>query len=276
MRLQIQIECTSPGELAAIAQALQALKVIASEDNPSAGFPPDAPAAAPGMPNAGFGVGVTLPAGATPAPSSAAATPLPTAPVVPPASSIAPSMPPAPLAPAAPPAPPAAAPTAAAVPPGPAPAAGSELDRDGLPWDARIHAATKTKNKDGTWRQKRELDPAVRAAVEAELKAALSVQAAIAGAGLPFAAPAPAAAAQPQLTPAQATAAAPGASLSDAAPPWTFASFSEKLVPLTLSGQVTEQALTAALQRQNLTSITQLALAPAVIPAIAAELGMTQ
>lgn len=257
MRLQIQIECTSPEEMAAIAQALQALEVIAPEDNPSTGFPPDAPAAAPGMPNAGFGVGVTLPAGATPAPSSAAAAPLPTAPAAPPASS---TVPPAPLAPAAPPAPPAAAPMAAAVPPGPAPAAGSELDRDGLPWDARIHAATKTKNKDGTWRQKRELDPAVRAAVEAELKAALGVQAA-ASTALPS-------------TPAPAAAPAPLPPTLGAA--WTFASFSERLVPLTLSGQITEQALTAALQRQNLTSITQLALAPAVIPAIAAELGMTQ
>lgn len=34
----------------------------------------------------------------------------------------------------------------------------SEADVNGVYWDARIHAETKTKNKDGSWRQKRGVD----------------------------------------------------------------------------------------------------------------------
>lgn len=32
------------------------------------------------------------------------------------------------------------------------PASGGEIDRNGFPYDPRIHAGTKTKNKDGTWK----------------------------------------------------------------------------------------------------------------------------
>lgn len=45
------------------------------------------------------------------------------------------------------------------------------LDSAGLPWDARIHAAAKSLNKDGTWRAKRGADEATIAAVTAELRA---------------------------------------------------------------------------------------------------------
>lgn len=40
-----------------------------------------------------------------------------------------------------------------------------------LPWDERIHASTKAKNADGTWRTKRGVDKAEVAKVEAELRA---------------------------------------------------------------------------------------------------------
>lgn len=47
----------------------------------------------------------------------------------------------------------------------------SELDKNGFPWDARIHSSSKNKNQDETWRYTRGGDPAVRAQVEAELRA---------------------------------------------------------------------------------------------------------
>lgn len=47
----------------------------------------------------------------------------------------------------------------------------SELDKNGFPWDARIHSSSKNTNQDGTWRYTRGGDPAVRAQVEAELRA---------------------------------------------------------------------------------------------------------
>lgn len=47
--------------------------------------------------------------------------------------------------------------------------AGVDLDAKGMPWDNRIHAESKGKIADGTWRKKRNLDPTVLATVEAEL-----------------------------------------------------------------------------------------------------------
>ena len=48
--------------------------------------------------------------------------------------------------------------------------AGVELDKHGLPWDNRIHAESKAKIADGSWRKKRNVDPALVAQVEAELR----------------------------------------------------------------------------------------------------------
>lgn len=46
-----------------------------------------------------------------------------------------------------------------------------ETDVNGLPYDDRIHSGTKAKNNDGSWRNKRGVDPALLASVTAELKA---------------------------------------------------------------------------------------------------------
>lgn len=48
-----------------------------------------------------------------------------------------------------------------------------ELDEDGIPWDARIHASTKSKVKAGTWKKKPKVDPALFAKITAELKASV-------------------------------------------------------------------------------------------------------
>jgi hypothetical protein len=91
---------------------------------------------------------------------------------------------PAPLPPGATvaPAPAASAPAVALVPAPaitPAPAhSGVDLDKTGLPWDARIHAESKNKIADGTWRKKRNLDPALLATVEAELRQVMGAPAA--------------------------------------------------------------------------------------------------
>src|SRR5829696_1245917 len=51
-----------------------------------------------------------------------------------------------------------------------APAPGVNLDKSGLPWDARIHSSPPSTIKDGTWRRKRGLDEATEQAVIAELR----------------------------------------------------------------------------------------------------------
>ena len=87
-------------------------------------------------------------------------------------------------------------PPPAAVDPREVPArATTEVDKSGLPWDGRIHASTKAKNADNSWRYKRGLDAAVLAQVERELKALMAIPAA--GPQLVPAPPAPAAAVPP-------------------------------------------------------------------------------
>ena len=44
------------------------------------------------------------------------------------------------------------------------------LDSSGVVWDARIHASTRTKVQDGTWKMKRGVEPELVAQVMAELK----------------------------------------------------------------------------------------------------------
>lgn len=108
--------------------------------------------------------------GAQPLPAEATAGPL--APPAPPAADVAPS-PTAPeaatgssAAPAAPPVPP-APPAAATQPPVPV----GEVDKNGLPWDERIHSGSRAKVADGSWRMKRSVEQTKVAEVEAELRA---------------------------------------------------------------------------------------------------------
>ena len=55
---------------------------------------------------------------------------------------------------------------------------GVDLDKHGLPWDGRIHAESKAKIADGTWRKKRNVDPGLVAQVEAELRQVMGAPAA--------------------------------------------------------------------------------------------------
>lgn len=78
------------------------------------------------------------------------------------------------------PAEPAPAPTEPASPTAP-PSGGVTLDKDGLPWDARIHASSKAQNADGTWRLKRGLADDFKNNVIAELRQVMAIPAPAAG-----------------------------------------------------------------------------------------------
>ena len=52
---------------------------------------------------------------------------------------------------------------------------GPELDSRDMPWDARIHAGTKTKISDGSWKKKKGVDKDVVEQVEAELINLMSI-----------------------------------------------------------------------------------------------------
>ena len=76
-----------------------------------------------------------------------------------------------------------------------------ELDKNGIPWDERIHAGTKRKNADGTWSLKKGVDKELAAQIIAEYQvAAPSAPAAPAKPGVPPAPPA--APAKPGVPPA--------------------------------------------------------------------------
>lgn len=62
-----------------------------------------------------------------------------------------------------------------------------EVDSTGLPWDERIHASTKGKNNDGSWKKRRGVDEKTVKKIEGQLRATM---AASAPAGTPPSAPA--------------------------------------------------------------------------------------
>lgn len=114
-----------------------------------------------------------------PAPFTAAAAPVPTAPVESTDGAPAPTTAFAqPAATSLPSAAPAAPPTAP-------PAASGERDSKGMPWDGRIHASSKAKVADGSWRYKRGVDDKVIAPIEAEIRAALGAPAVAVGGAAP-------------------------------------------------------------------------------------------
>lgn len=146
-----------------------------------------------------------------PAPSTAVAIPPATAPVAAPGSLTAA---PAPQPPAAP-GPVAVVPSAPAALTPPAPVV--DLDSTSLPWDERIHASTKSKIANGTWKGKRGVDAALVVAVEAELRAVAAQSAnPFVNGQSPIAPPATVADSVSQTTAPQWPAAAPDGSLSPA------------------------------------------------------------
>ncbi len=90
---------------------------------------------------------------------------------------------------------------AAPVPAPPGPPVAAELDSRGYPWDNRIHAANRAKKLDGSWKNKRGVDPNLIVACESQNKPAAvsAVPAAVAG-PVPVVVP-PAAPAAPVVPP---------------------------------------------------------------------------
>lgn len=105
--------------------------------------------------------------------------------------------------------------------------ANAELDVDGLPWDARIHAGTKTKTQKKQWTRKKGVDDAVFDAVIAELRQQY---------------PAAAATTATVTAPAAPAASAPAISVPAAAPATPYAQLTDWLARNTGEGK----ALTAA------------------------------
>ena len=245
---------------------------------------------------------VPLPA-PTSAPFTAAVAPVPTAPVA----SL--DLSPAPTTAFAPPVPTAPAPAAPAAPPTASPAASGSVERDskGMPYDGRIHSASKNKVADGSWRYKRGCDEAVIAAVEAELRTAASA-APVGGVGTPWPFPDGAVAAAVPVQPAVplapvapppvappppaasvAVPVAPAAGVAPSAPVapagvapsapvavagMTYEALMAALPPKIVSGELTASQMQQACEMYGVPSIAALATRPDLVPAVAASLGI--
>lgn len=178
----------------------------------------------------------------------------------------------APSLPAALPASAAGVPTVPAVPPSPAVGGTVEVDAHGFPWDHRIHSKTKTKNKDGTWRQKRETDPGLIQTVEAELRAVMGIAAPPPATAAPTTPTLPAV--PPSPLPTLPAVPLPPAAAAPVAPPArTFAGLMEWLEPHMTANRITQDHIKAAQLTHGVPgSLGALIHRPDVVPAVWAEL----
>lgn len=210
-----------------------------------------------------------------PAPSTAAVAPLPTAPVDTTGNTSAPTTPAF-----VPPAPNSASAPVPAAPPAAPPAPGVELDKNGLPWDERIHAGTKTKIKDGSWKAKKGVDDATVAAVTAELRARLSAAPASPTQPWPFPDPAAAPAAAPGVPAAAAPFVPPAAPSVPAAPaapsvladPTSFEELMPRITAAVSAGVMPPTAVGGACVAHGVASVVTLQQNPAYIPLVWATL----
>lgn len=222
----------------------------------------------------------------TSAPFTAAVAPVPTAPEASTDSS------PLPTAVFGQPVPMPPSPAAIAAPPTASPVGVVEYDSKGMPWDGRIHASSKNKVADGTWRYKRGCDEAVIAQIEAELRATMGAPAVAAGGATQvqaaggtapafgphpfFDGTAPAVPPAP-VAPAPVVAPPPAASVAvtvAAAAGLTYESLIAALPAKITSGELTATQLQEACEKFGVASIGSLAARPDLVPIIAATLGI--
>lgn len=164
---------------------------------------------------------------------------------------VAPLMPPA----GAPPAPPNGAPTAGA-------STQVETDKEGLPWDSRIHSSNKKKAATGIWMARRGVDPMTSDQIKAQLKAAMSVGNAQPPAGAP---PPPPPLVTPTPIPLPET--TPSAAGSDAI---TLPMLLPRITTAMAAGHLTADtagAIAMELSGGKINNVAMLAVAPQLIPA---------
>lgn len=149
-------------------------------------------------------------------------------------------------------------PPANLVPPPPLPV---ELDASNMPWDVRIHAATQTQNKDGSWKAKKNLDDTVKMQVTAELRAQYPAPAL----------PAPATPVAPP-PPASASVVPPPPPVAGVADLSTFAGVMAKTSGLIAASKVTREQVTAAAQAVGVPNTIALATRPDLWAGYAATL----
>jgi hypothetical protein len=144
-----------------------------------------------------------------------------------------------------------------------------DLDKQGLPWDGRIHAESKGKIADGTWRKKRNVDPGLVAQVEAELRQVMGAPAAplavstapsaptpLPATVAPVTANSPTASVSPAVVPPP-PAPAPGAALGDERQ--QFVALIGRTSAALQGGKITQEEITQCCQAAGLPALPLLA-----------------
>jgi hypothetical protein len=146
-------------------------------------------------------------------------------------------------------------------PPAPATPAGVSLDKDGLPWDARIHTSSKATNADGSWRRKRGVNEAEVTHVEGELRQLMGITPA------PLPSPTPIAAVPPPPPPPAPT---PIAAVAPPADPYiALISRASELIGAKL---ITKAQLDAAIIDAGGVSLALMNSRPDLIPQVLASI----
>ena len=148
-------------------------------------------------------------------------------------------------------------------------APGIDVDSVGLPWDGRIHAASRNKNSDGTWRLKRGVEPDTLTQVTGELKQTMAIAPLVPEPPIapPAVPPAPPAAITPP-PPTQLD------GLATTASPISFPVFMKAVTGAFVAKQIDQAAITAACQAVGIPSLPMLTARPDLIGAMASALGI--
>lgn len=151
--------------------------------------------------------------------------------------------------------------------PSPSSSEGVDVDSDGLPWDARIHASSKAiLAKTQQWKKKRGVEAEFVAEVEAELRAAMAVPT-----------PPPVTTSAPTLPPVTTPVPTPPlvtTPASTAAQPDSGITTLPELMKAATGAGKTPEEMIAAANKVGLASVPLLGARPDLIPTVAAELGL--
>ena len=198
------------------------------------------------------------------------------------------------------------APAAFAIPPAPlgkAPS-GIQVDSEGLPWDGRIHAASRTQTQDGRWKTRRNTDETVLEAVKRELQITMGLTPTYAASQNQLT-PTPPVIEEPAATeweaeevevptppfvdnvvplvpPVSSTPETVSAGVVETASPiepssseMTFPNFMQTVTSLVAAKTLTGAKIQEAVVANGLPSLPMLASRPDLIPAVATYLGIT-
>ncbi len=145
--------------------------------------------------------------------------------------------------------------------------AGVDTDTDGLPWNDKIHSSNQKKGQDGKWMRRRNVTDDTRRAVEAQLRAAMSVPVgnvqAPAGVPPPPPVPTPMAIPLPETT--------PGTAVSNIGLPQLLPRITSAMSAGHLTAD-TAAAIAMELSDGKINNVAMLAIAPHLIPAFWARL----